>query len=624
MIPRLTTRGKLVLSSILLFLLVGALHAAPPLVGMGGLVLAVLLAVYLHFFPTAILLRRKKIELSWWVPPGDQPGGALSVDRPFALHLAFRNHGSRRLRVLHTRVLAGTGLDVEGNPIAAVAPGQQVEVVTQVLARTMGHHVFHGAALTLGEALGLFEIEAYFPNPIAIKVFPRSLPSRGATVRAVGGALHEQVGLHHVRRRGIAGELRELRQHSHGDPFKLIAWKATAKRGQLMVRDLETEIVSSVMVLVDGGAAMRAGAAGASPLDWACDATSGLAKATLASGDRFGFVGFDTRVITESSPDAGHHQYLQIVDRLIDLRSIVDEDLTDVTAGELVALVARYLAHQEAVDVRIRVAPVLEDPRWNHIQAGPDGQLYDVAGTARLVAKLIEVMTSDKRFAQQAAPRGPAKGNHNGNGPGAGRGNGHGLGGPGAGRTSGHHGPAAHGNGNGHGPGAGRRAATPPPVPTDPEPQLALLRRFCRLRGIELPFRGGWEHSRRTAGLHAAVERAVAHGRPDLVVILSDFAGWAEDEDRTAKALSRLRRAAGGVIALAPSARAYLPATTSSYGARTRSLLIADAAATMAADRRLLTRHGITVVEAQPGDPLDALLGRGRRGGRAPRMAAAG
>jgi uncharacterized protein (DUF58 family) len=604
MIPRLTTRGKLVLSSILLFLLVGALHAAPPLVGMGGMVLAVLLAVYLHFFPTAILLRRKKIELSWWVPPGDQPGGALSVDRPFSLHLAFRNHGSRRLRVLHTRVLAGTGLDIEGNPIAAVAPGQQVEVVTQVLARTMGHHVFHGAALTLGETLGLFEIEAYFPNPIAIKVFPRSLPSRGATVRAVGGALHEQVGLHHVRRRGVAGELRELRQHSHGDPFKLIAWKATAKRGQLMVRDLETEIVSSVMVLVDGGAAMRTGTAGTTPLDWACDATSGLAKATLAAGDRFGFVGFDTRVITESRPGAGHHQYLQIVDRLIDLRSIVDEDLTDVTAGELVALVARYLAHQEAVDVRIRVAPMLEDPRWNHIQAGPDGQLYDVAGTARLVSKLIDVMTSDKRFSQQAAPHGPAGRNSNGNGP------------AGAGRNgNGHHGH--------HGPGTARRASTPAPAPADPEPQLALLRRFCRLRGIEPPFRGGWEHSRRSAGLHAAVERTVANARPDLVVILSDFTGWAEDEERTAKALSRLRRAAGGVVALVPAAHAYLPATTSSYGARTRTLLIADAAATMAADRRLLTRHGITVVEAQPGDPLDALLGRGRRGSRSPRVAAA-
>src|SRR5687767_13443020 len=110
MVPGLALRGKLVMASAALMLLVGALHAAPPLVGLGGVVLSALMAAYLWFYPTAVLLRRKKIELSWWVPPGDQPGGALAADRPFALHLAFRNHGSRTLRVLHTRVLAGTAL----------------------------------------------------------------------------------------------------------------------------------------------------------------------------------------------------------------------------------------------------------------------------------------------------------------------------------------------------------------------------------------------------------------------------------------------------------------------------------------------------------------------------------
>ena len=238
-IPRLATRGKLVLGTALLFLLVGALHGAPPLVGLAGCILSVLLALYLMFYPTAILLRRKKIELSWWVPPGDQPGGALAVDRPFQLHLAFRNHGSRRLRILSTNVLAASGLGLDERPSATVDRGQQVEVTTTVKPMTAGYHVLHGAALTFGDALGLFDIEAFFPNPIAIKVFPRTLALRGQPVRAVGGALHEQVGLHHVRRRGLSGELRELREHSHGDPFKFIAWKATARRGQLMVRDLE-------------------------------------------------------------------------------------------------------------------------------------------------------------------------------------------------------------------------------------------------------------------------------------------------------------------------------------------------------------------------------------------------
>ena len=96
MIPRLATRGKLVLGTALLFLLVGALHGAPPLVALAGMILTVLLALYLVFYPTAILLRRKKIELSLWVPPGDQPGGALGADRHPSGR--FRRSGFHRAR----------------------------------------------------------------------------------------------------------------------------------------------------------------------------------------------------------------------------------------------------------------------------------------------------------------------------------------------------------------------------------------------------------------------------------------------------------------------------------------------------------------------------------------------
>ncbi len=561
MIPRLATRGKLILGTALLFLLVGALHGAPPLVALSGVILSVLLALYLAFYPTAILLRRKKIELSWWVPPGDQPGGALSADRPFQLHLAFRNHGSRKLRILSTNILAASGLQLEEKPSATVKRGMQVEVTTIVKPLAAGYQVLHGAALTFGDALGLFDIEAFFPNPIAVKVFPRTVALRGAPVRAVGGALHEQVGLHHVRRRGLSGELRELREHSHGDPFKMIAWKATARRGQLMVRDLENEIVTTHMVLLDVGGGMRTGQLGRTPLDWACDSVAALAKASVANSDRIGLVGFDTRTVVEMQPDTGHHHYLQIVDRLLDTRSIVDEDLTDVTAGELVALVARYLAHQEAIDVRIKVAPPLDDGRWTSIQAGPDGQLYDVAATGRLCRRLIDIMIGSDKHAKD------------------------------------------------------KRAKLLPLV--EPDAQLAPLRQFCRLRGIELPYRTTWEHGKRAAGLTKAVERAVLNGRPDVVVLISDLAGFAEDEPRAIKALARLKKAAGTVIALVPSTSAFLPVVATAHGQRVRELMTRDQKALIEPGRRLLTRHGIHVIEGSPADSLDRLIGGGRMRRRA-------
>jgi uncharacterized protein (DUF58 family) len=552
-IPRLASRGKLVLGTALLFLVVGALRGTPPLVALAGSVLTLLLALYLMFYPTAILLRRKKIELSWWVPPGDQPGGALGVDRPFQLHLAFRNHGSRLLRILSTNILTATGLEIDDRPSATVKRGQQVEITTSVKPLTAGYHVLHGAALTFGDVLGLFDIEAFFPNPIAIKVFPRTLALRAHGLRVVGGALHEQVGLHSVRRRGLSGELREIREHSHGDPFKFIAWKATARRQQLMVRDLENEIVTTHTLLVDVGSGMRQGPLGRAPLDWACDAAAAIGRTAIGNSDRIGLVAFDTRPLVELQPDTGHNHYLQIVDRLLDTRSVVDADLTDVTSGELVALVARYLAHQEAIDVRIKIAPPLDDARWMQIQAGPDGQLYDVAATGRLCKRLVDVMLGKDEKRQLKAP-----------------------------------------------------------IVIDDDLQLRPLRLFCRLRGIELPYRGTWEHGRRAAGFAAAVERAVANGKPDVAVIISDLSGFAEDETRTKRALARLRRAAGSVIAIVPSANGFLPQATTLHGRRVRELMVRDQQATMEPGRRLLLRHGVRVIEGAPGTSLDALI-YGRR-----------
>jgi len=325
-------------------------------------------------------------------------------------------------------------------------------------------------------------------------------------------------------------------------------------------------------VLLDIGSGMRTGPNGKTPLDWASDGLAALAKAAISNGDRIGMVGFDTRSVVELAADTGYHHYLQLVDKLLDVRSVVDEDLTDVTAGELVALVARYLAHQEAIDVRVKLPPPLDDPRWSTIQAGPDGQLYDIAATGRLCRRLIDLMLgNDKAKAREARE--------------------------GGGRDSGHKRAIAD----------GRRQ----PV-VEADSQLAPLRQLCRLRGIELPYRTSWEHGRRTVGFAAAVERAVGHGRPDAVIVFSDLAGFAEDEARAIRSIARLRKATGSLVVITPSPGAFLPVVTTPHGRRVRALMVRDAQASIEPGRRLLLRHGVTVIEGSPVDSLDRLIGQGR------------
>jgi hypothetical protein len=95
-------------------------------------------------------------------------------------------------------------------------------------------------------------------------------------------------------------------------------------------------------------------------------------------------------------------------------------------------------------------------------------------------------------------------------------------------------------------------------------------------------------------------------------VLISDLAGFAEDEARSKRAIARLRKAAGSVIAIVPSPNAFLPPTTTAHGRVVRELMVKDQRAALDPGRRLLARHGITVLEGSPLSSLDQLL-HGRR-----------
>jgi hypothetical protein len=90
---------------------------------------------------------------------------------------------------------------------------------------------------------------------------------------------------------GDSDSLRELREHRPGDPFRRIAWKASARRGQLLVREYEREERDVVWVLLDASVELWAGEMGRAPLDVAIDEAAAVALRHLRRGDFVGVAG---------------------------------------------------------------------------------------------------------------------------------------------------------------------------------------------------------------------------------------------------------------------------------------------------------------------------------------------
>ena len=517
MTPYLSPRGQRIAAVAFMFLLVGALRTAPMLVMLGAVVIVMLLALHVWWSLSASLMRRRTVELAWWISAGEQTGGAVHVDAPFKLHVLVRNRGPRSLRVEELTTFASSALAVNEAQAVHVRSGHESEVHVGVTAHSAGTWMLHGAEVTFADRAGLFSLRAFFPNPLLVKVFPPA-PTRASRMRALPRLVtpEERGGRHMVRRPGLSGDFRELRDYAPGDPFKMLAWKPSARRRKLLVRELETELVLTSHVLLDVGAAMREGPPGESALDQGIALASSLARAALESGDRLGFATWDTRLVTRLAPGAGHHHGMEITDRLLEVHSLVDEDLTDVTDGELVAQVALYLAHQEGgLDVRVRHIPGMNDPAWDRIATGPGAELYDLQAIHNAVEAILVADDAAQRRRGEKMP--------------------------------------AWWSSEVHVSGATR-------------PVMARLRVFCRRRGIELPFRAKARHGARSAGLAEVLEAALLQSRGQLVVLVSTLDAVLEDPARVKRALGLARTRRHRVVVCSPGRPAGLARAFAALG----------------------------------------------------------
>jgi uncharacterized protein (DUF58 family) len=556
MTPSLTPTGLLLCGVGAAFVVTGAAVAAWPLVALGTLQLSALLVLYLLFIPTSALLKRRYLEFAWWVPASETGGGALVAERPLMLHLLFRNHTPRRLALARMRILSSSTIRIHEPHLATVLPAQrEIRLKVRVTPQSAGYWFFHGIALRITDRFGVFALHVYYPNLMDIKVFPPLGVGRTAIpFRPRTGAFHERAGLRTVRQAGLGSDLREIREHIPGDPFKRIAWKATARTRRLMVREFESEIVVTHWLLLDISSTMRnppahGSASTKTKLDYALSLCAGFARAALEAGDRVGLITFDHRIFSQVKPSDGNPQLYRIIDRLLELHSIVDEDLTDLTDPELYAAVAEYLAYQEGIDVQRRGRPPgREDPAWDRLVVGPHGELYYIEAmeraAARALARRSAAASGAWRFKVLASSR-----------------------------------------------------------------HTTELRRFCRLCGLEIPYRQHSFLAGKERGMAAAISRAAASRHSQFIVLVTDLEEI-EELRGVLDALKMARRKSHSLTVIAPFGPAFTDARGDLHSQRVQNIYSLRARRLRRGVQGSIERLGIPVLSATPHDALLVLMRR--------------
>ncbi|HET7542828.1 MAG TPA: DUF58 domain-containing protein [Polyangiaceae bacterium] len=289
-------------------------------------------------------IRNAGFEMLW---RGEARSARTSRGELLEIEAEVRNRDSRAARFVGLRAVYAPELAIEIVPAQGEVPAAgRLRVVLRVSGKRVGRYGIHGLSLEVQGNPGLYEVPLTFANPFGVEVMPRAYQAFAHQAR--GGRSHRAA--EHGRPGPAVGDgeqLRELREHRSGDALRRVAWKATAKRGRLMVREYEREERDVVWFVLDASVELGAGNPGHTPLDRAIDEVSGFATMHAARGDRIGLCVVAARTLHMLTPDRGPTHTARMLSLLSQVATFVDADRSGLDEADVAA---RVLEHMRPLD----------------------------------------------------------------------------------------------------------------------------------------------------------------------------------------------------------------------------------------------------------------------------------
>ena len=231
---------------------------------------------------------------------------------------------------------------------------------------------------------GFGRINAYVNGPLAVvkrryvlgkeqkvKVYPSYVQMRKYQLLALANRLQE-TGVKRMRRLGHSMEFEQIKEYVRGDDYRTINWKATARKGDLMVNNYTDERSQQIYCIINKGRVMKMPFEGMTLLDYAINASLVLSSVALQKQDKAGLIAFGQNIDAFLPADKKPTQINSILEALYkqqtnflepDLEKLFSVVRNRITQRSLLVLFTNF----ESFDSLDRVLPSLKRLAHYHL-----------------------------------------------------------------------------------------------------------------------------------------------------------------------------------------------------------------------------------------------------------------
>ena len=172
---------------------------------------------------------------------------------------------------------------------------EQNSILYKVRPVERGEYHFGRIIIYISTLLGLVKRRFNIEAEVMVPVYPSFIQMRKYELLSQT-TIQAETGNKRMRKIGHSMEFEQIKEYVRGDDIRTINWKATARKGSLMVNNYTDEKSQQVYCIIDKGRLMKMPFNGLTLLDYAVNSTLVLASVSLQKQDKVGVISFANKM----------------------------------------------------------------------------------------------------------------------------------------------------------------------------------------------------------------------------------------------------------------------------------------------------------------------------------------